>query len=218
MSEHDFEPVRGLPGTLPSGERLLWQGAPDWWPLAQRAFHVRTVSAYFAVLIAWRGAATALDGASALASVQSALLLAPIAAIALGLLCGLAFLTARTTVYTITSKRVVLRFGVALPKAINIPFAIIQTAAVKGFSDKTGDLALTLTAPNKIAYFLLWPHARPWKLTHPQPTMRAVADASTVAKRLSEALKAAHGARGALIAPVPAPTPETTEQAALTPA
>ena len=30
MSEYDHEPVRGLPGVLPSGEALLWQGAPEW--------------------------------------------------------------------------------------------------------------------------------------------------------------------------------------------
>ena len=215
MSEHDFEPVRGLPGDLPPGERLIWQGAPGWWPLAQRAFHVRSVTAYFGVLMTWRGIATALDGATPLASVQSALNVAPIAIVALMLLCGLAILTARTSVYTITTKRVVLRFGVALPKAINIPFTIIENAALKGFSDKTGDLALTLTEPNKIAYFLLWPHARPWKLSRPEPTMRAVPDASAVAARLADALKAAHGERGVVAAPAQAPEPAAVPQAAL---
>ncbi|MGE3929448.1 MAG: photosynthetic complex putative assembly protein PuhB [Hyphomonadaceae bacterium] len=217
MSEHDFEPVRGLPGDLPVGERLIWQGAPAWWPLAQRAFHVRSVSAYFAVLMAWRGGAAALDGASALASLQAALHLAPLAIAALALLCGLAALTARTSVYTITSKRVVLRFGVALPKAINIPFKIIDNAALKGFSDETGDIALTLSEPNKIAYFLLWPHARPWKLARPQPAMRAVPHAAAVAAQLANALNAAHGG-GAVVAPVAAPAPEAAPQAALSPA
>jgi len=27
------EPVRGLPEKLPAGERILWQGMPDWHPL-----------------------------------------------------------------------------------------------------------------------------------------------------------------------------------------
>ncbi|MDZ4691558.1 photosynthetic complex putative assembly protein PuhB [Terricaulis sp.] len=218
MSEHDFEPVRGLPGELPAGERLLWQGAPGWWPLAQRAFHVRSVSAYFGVLMAWRGIATALEGATFVASVQSALHVAPIAIAAVTLLCGLAILTARTSVYTITTKRIVLRFGVALPKAINIPFTIIENAALKGFSDKTGDIALTLTQPNKIAYFLLWPHARPWKLARPEPTMRAVVNASVVAARLADALKAAHGERGAIIAPVQTSEPAAAPEAVLSPA
>lgn len=218
MSEHDFEPVRGLPGDLPAGERLLWQGAPDWWALAQRAFHVRSVSAYFGVLMVWRGAATALDGATFVASVQSALNVAPIAIAALVLLCGLAILAARTSVYTITTKRVVLRFGVALPKAINIPFTIIENAALRGYSDKTGDVALTLTEPNKIAYFLLWPHARPWKMARPQPTMRAVPDGAAVAARLADALKVAHGERGAILTPAQTPNPAEAPQPALSPA
>ncbi len=218
MSEHDFEPVRGLPGELPAGERLLWQGAPDWWPLAQRAFHVRSVSIYFGVLMAWRGGATAMEGATFAASVQSALHVAPIAIAAITLLCGLAMLTARTSVYTITTKRVVMRFGVALPKAINIPFTIIESAAAKSFSDKTGDLALTLTEPNKIAYFLLWPHARPWKLARPEPAFRAVADASKVAALLADALKAAHGERGTIVSGKLAPEQQATPQAALSPA
>lgn len=218
MSEHDFEPIRGLPGDLPAGERLIWQGAPGWWPLAQRAFHVRSVAIYFGALMAWRGMATSLDGATVVASFQSALHVAPIAIAALTLLCGLAVLTARTSVYTITSKRVVLRFGVALPKAINIPFTIVENAALKDFSDKTGDLALTLTEPNKVAYFLLWPHARPWRLARPQPTMRAIGDAKVVAAHLADALKAAHGARGTLVAPAQVPQPASAPQAALSPA
>ena len=47
MSEHDFEPIRGLPGPLPEGETILWQGAPDWRVLAVQAFHVRAVAIYF---------------------------------------------------------------------------------------------------------------------------------------------------------------------------
>lgn len=206
MSEHDFEPVRGLPGDLPRGETLLWQGAPDWWKLAQRAFHLRSVAIYFALLVVWRGAATAVGGASIAQAAQQSLWFAIVAAMVLGLLVALAILTARTSVYTITSKRVVLRFGVALPKAINIPFTIIENAALKGYADGSGDLALRLTAPNKIAYLLLWPHARPWKMAQPEPSMRAVANAAEVARLLGDALKAANGAR--------IPTPATDQPAA----
>ncbi len=204
MSEHDFEPIRGLPGDLPKGERLLWQGAPLWWPLAQRAFHMRSVAIYFGLLMAWRGGAAAVGGASAVEAFQSALHLTPIAVAALAMLGGLALLTARTTVYTITSKRVVLRFGVALPKAINIPFTIVENAALKNYADRSGDVAISLAAPNKVAYLLLWPHARPWKLARPEPTLRAVPNAAIAAAKLAAALKAADAERG----PAPAATHE----------
>jgi hypothetical protein len=215
MSEHDFEPVRGLPGNLPKGETLLWQGAPDWWSLANGAFHLRLVALYFGLLIAWRCVGTALTGAGALESVQSALGILPVALGALTLLAGLALLTARTTVYTITSKRIVLRFGFALPKAINIPFAIIESATLKSYGEDKGDLGFALVQPNKVAYFLLWPHVRPSKLTRPQPSMRAIPNAASVASQLSAALKAAHGERGVAVVLAPAqPGPQGALNAA----
>lgn len=217
MTEHEFEPVRGLPGELPKGETMLWQGAPDWWALAQRAFHMRTVAVYFGLLMAWRGGAAAMDGADTVGALQSALGLLPVAVVSLGLLAGLAWLTARTTVYTITTKRIVLRFGFALPKAINIPFTIVETATLKTNGDGSGDLGLTLTSPNKVAYLLIWPHARPWKVTRPQPSLRAIPNASAVAVQLMHALKAAHGDRGIVHAPVIL-VQETTPQGALSPA
>ena len=57
MSHHDddFEPVPGLPETLPQGEQMLWQGSPQWWSLALRAFRLREVGVYFGFLMAWRG-------------------------------------------------------------------------------------------------------------------------------------------------------------------
>ena len=44
----------GLPERLPEGETLLWQGRPSWRQLALRAFHVREIAIYFALLLAWR--------------------------------------------------------------------------------------------------------------------------------------------------------------------
>ena len=148
MSEHDFEPIRGLPGVLPEGESILWQGAPDWWRLAQQAFHVRVVAAYFAIMLVGRAVGAIADGQAPLAAITAALLVTPIALVALGMLSFLAWLNSRTTVYTITNRRVVMRFGAALPKAINLPFTIIESASLKALPGDAGDLALSLKAPN----------------------------------------------------------------------
>ncbi len=190
MIEHDFEPIRGLPGDLPPGEEILWQGAPDWFTLAQQAFHVRAVAAYFAVMLVWR-VADALRGGQALQpAVESALLVTPIALVALGVLSLLAWLNSRTTVYTITNRRVVLRFGVALTKAINIPFKVIEGGSMKAMGGGRGDVALVLKSPNRIALLQLWPHARPWRIGQPQPTLRAIPDAHRVAGILTSAISA----------------------------
>jgi hypothetical protein len=189
VSEHDFEPIRGLPGDLPEGEHILWQGAPRWITLAQEAFHVRAVAAYFAAMFALR-AVTAMAAGQSLASVgRSILFVSPVAILTVTVLAGLAWLYSRTTVYTLTNKRAVIRFGVALPKAFNIPFGIIESAAVKTVGGGAGDLALTLKAPNKIAFAHLWPNARPWRLASPEPTFRALGDVQPVAAILASAMK-----------------------------
>jgi len=191
MSEHDFEPVRGLPGVLPEGETVLWQGEPRWFDLATQAFHIRAVSAYFAAMLIWRTTeAVVVHGQAASTAIMSALSVTPLAAAAVGLLAGLAWLNSKTTVYTITNKRVVMRFGAAVPKAINIPFGIIETAALKAAPNGAGDLALTLKAPNRLALLHIWPHARPWRMAAPQPTLRALPNASAAAAVLANAMQA----------------------------
>ena len=190
MSEHDFEPIRGLPGDLPEGETILWQGAPNWLTLAEQAFHVRAVAAYFAAMLVWRTAGAVIGGEAPAKAVLAAASVTPIALVAIGILAFMAWLNSRTTVYTITNKRVVLRFGAAIPKAINIPFGIIESAALKPLAKNEGDLALTLKAPNKIAFLHLWPHARPWRVAAPQPTLRALPGARAAANILATAMEA----------------------------
>ena len=202
MSEHDFEPIRGLPGDLPKGEILLWQGSPDWKRLACQAFHVRAVAGYFGLMLAWRTASAIGAGTAPGKALEATLSVAPIAVAAVALLAFFAWLNARTTVYTITSKRVVLRFGVALTKAINVPFSIVESGALKTSADGSGDLALTLKAPNKLAFLHLWPHARPWRTASPQPTLRAIPDAAAAARVLASAMEAEVGVE---LSPIAAP-------------
>jgi hypothetical protein len=199
VSEHDFEAVRGLPGQLPEGEHILWQGAPRWTLLAQRAFHIRAVGAYFAGMLVWRVGDATLSGVAPLKALVSALTVTPIALLALGMLAGFAWLNARTTVYTLTNRRLVLRFGVALPKAINIPFNVIDSAALKDLPDGAGDLALTLKAPNRIGFLHLWPHTRPWKMSTPEPTLRNIPGARAVAGLLANAIQAQKGTDTSLV-------------------
>ncbi|WP_416900198.1 MAG: photosynthetic complex putative assembly protein PuhB [Minwuia sp.] len=189
MREHDDEPVPGLPGRLPEGEHIVWQGRPDWRAMARRTFHVRVVAIYFALLIAWGLASALADGGGVAAGAASLATLLPMTAAGLGLLVLLAWLNARTTVYTITNRRVVMRFGVALQMAVNYPFAKIGGAALREYPDGTGDIVLTTTGNDKLAYLHLWPHARPWRFRKPEPMLRTVPDAAKAAELLSTALQ-----------------------------
>jgi hypothetical protein len=195
MSEHhddfDFEPVRGLPQHLPKGERMLWQGAPRWQDLAVHAFHARKVIWYFAGLTMLAGVLRLAEGESFAAAIKPFQWLMPMGLVAAALLVGLAYLSARTTVYTITSKRLIMRIGMALPVSINLPFSQIDGAAVRLFANGSGDIPLKVTAKERIAYLMLWPHARPFHFAHPQPTLRCVARADDVAGLLAAALAGA---------------------------
>ncbi len=190
-NEYESEPIRGLPERLPPGETILWQGEPRWQSLARRAFHTRSVSIYFAAIIAGRLALGVHSGESPATAAAAALGLVPLALAGVGLLALLAWAMARSTVYTITNKRVVIRFGVALPMTINIPFKIITAAALRTHDDGTGDIPLQLTGTGRIAYLHLWPHARPWRMKTPEPMLRCIPQAVEVAKLLSQALVAA---------------------------
>jgi hypothetical protein len=202
----------GVPVRLPGGERMLWQGRPRWRSLARRAFHVRKVAAYFALLGLWRVADGAWAGEGAGGVASGLAILAAVAACSIGLLGLLAWLFARTTVYTITSRRVVIRFGVALPMSVNIPFAQVGSAGLMAWPDGTGDIPLQLTGQGRIAYLHLWPNVRRWRFTRPEPMLRNVPDAERVAGILARALVAHHGG-GEVVEPararpsgVPAPT------------
>lgn len=201
----------GLPAALPPGERVLWQGRPAWRALARRALHVRKVAAYFGVLLAACAASALWTGASFGAAAAYALKLAPFALGAVGLLALFAWLAGRTTVYTITDRRVVLHIGVALTMDLNLPFRRIGSAALKVHADGTGDIPLALTDGARVAYLHLWPHARPWRLARPEPMLRSVPDAARVAAVLAEALAAAQGETAANTrdgrAPAEAPRP-----------
>ena len=189
MREYASEPVRGLPENLPEGEHILWQGSPKWIALAIRALHVRGIAIYFGLLAAWFAGAAILDGASVWAAAWSAARVVPGAAASLALLATLAFFLARAAVYTITNRRLVMRFGIALPMVLNIPFRQIKSADLKAYGDGTGDIPLKVSGSQRQSMVVPWPHVRPWRTVEPEPMLRCVPDARRVADILAAALR-----------------------------
>lgn len=191
MSEFEFEPIRGLPAALPAGEKLLWQGSPTWKSTAARVLHVRTIGIYFAAVLALRIVGGLYGNQSPQAIGISLLWLGGLGAATIGFLLWVARMIAQGTVYTVTSRRIVMRFGMVVPISINIPFAAIRSAALKTYPDGTGDIPVRLDGNGRIAYPHLWPHARPWSVRHPEPMMRGIPQARSAAEVLALALKEA---------------------------
>jgi hypothetical protein len=209
VREHDIEPIRGLPGDLPPGEAVLWQGAPDAWVFARSALGARWIGGYFALLVGW-----ALVGGTPI----GALLTAGFGVLAMGLVYGFALLVARTTVYTITNRRVVLRIGVALSKCINLPLVKLGGADLRKLGAGYGDIALSIEGQSMLGYAILWPHARPFRLAKPQPMLRALPDAAEAAGILARATAAVvpvqQRSEAALAAQAPRPVLGAREVAA----
>ncbi len=222
MKAIDLEKL--LPADIPPGERILWHGRPRWISLARRGFGVDLVGAYFGALTIVNVVWSAIDAGVWEAAVSAAKTIGA-GALAIGLLGLLAWLSSRTSLYVVTSKRVIMKIGIALPIFFNLPFSSIESAAVRVFSDETGDIPLKPAGGQRIAYLHLWPHARGFRLTHPEPALRSVGRAAEVAEIVSRALIAAcndEAARGAAAPQAASGRPQTSRavypQSAVAPA
>jgi hypothetical protein len=202
--EHELEPQHGLPERLPPGETLLWQGSPHFATLAAGAFHLRALALYFGVLVAWRALDVVADGGGALDVAAGLAWPLALSAVALAGVATLAWLSCRTTVYTITDRRVVMRIGIVLTLTFNLPYVAIASAGLRPRAGGRGDLALSIAGADRIAWLHLWPHVRPWRVARPEPMLRAVDDAARVAALLTEAWRAANA--GAAQAAAASPT------------
>jgi hypothetical protein len=197
VSEYEYEPIRGLPGSLPAGEHILWQGSPDAWTFARSALGTRWIAGYFAALVVW---------AMVRGTLMGVVMTAGLGAVAVALALIFAVLVARTTVYTITNRRVVLRIGVALSKCINLPLSQLASADLRDRGQGFGDISLGLAARSNLGYLMLWPHARPLRFASPQPMLRALPAAAEVAGVLARATAAVQPVQQRVTKPEAQPT------------
>lgn len=185
--EYEFEPQYGLPERLPSDEFIVWQGSPGVGALASSAFHIKKLVVYFAVLIAACAWPALEDGAGAMAVLLSIKWIAPLALIGLCSVWLLAYMTSRTTVYTLTNKRMVMRLGIVFTVSFNLPLKQVAAADVRMLQDGFGDITLSLKGSDRIAWIHLWPSVRPWKIEKPEPTLRAIPNVQEVSGKLRDA-------------------------------
>jgi hypothetical protein len=213
VREHHFEPAKGLPGLLPAGEKVLWQGAPEWRALLSGAFMGRGVALWFIAIMGWRFGGGLAEGDGLATSAMYAAWTLPVMAAAFAVLSVLAWATARATVYTITSRRVVIRLGVAISMSVNLPFRKVTAVSLRSLPGGRGDIPLSLGGSERLSWVMLWPHARPWRLARPEPMLRAVPDAARVAALLADAVAAFQAEHGLDIGTDAAASPARTRPA-----
>ncbi|MEM9461607.1 MAG: photosynthetic complex putative assembly protein PuhB [Myxococcota bacterium] len=185
----ELDAIPGLPAeALPEGERILWQGRPQWRALVRHAFKIRWIAAYLAVFLVARMVSVATGGAGADGALQ-VVVMAVLFAGCLGLCALLAWSQARSAIYTITTHRVVMQVGAACPVTWNLPFRRIEAADLTVRDEGDGDVVLRLVSPDRVAWVHLWPHARPGHRLKACPTLRAIAQPRQVAALLGEAVR-----------------------------
>ncbi len=180
------------------GPDVEWEGRPAWRSAAIRIWKVRLVALYFVLLLAEGARVAVASGHESAAARSGDLALVLTAAATLGTLLLLAWLTMRTTRYSLEEGCVVMRYGIALAARLEIPFAAIEHVGVRIHPDHTGDIALRLKPGQQVAYLKLWPHARPWRWFRPEPMLRCVPAAGAVGAMLSRNISAANLLRASL--------------------
>ncbi|MFD0858457.1 photosynthetic complex putative assembly protein PuhB [Roseovarius aquimarinus] len=181
-----FEPVKGLPEALPEGEHILWQGRPSTWRLAREAWKLNWIAGYFTLLAVWRVgvSSTQLPLGEAM---THAVPFVVIGALCCLILLGLAAISARSTVYTLTNKRVGMRIGAALTMTLNLPYTQIGSASLERKRSGHGTIAFELLGGTRLSYLMTWPHVRPWYMARTQPALRCIPNAAHVAEIFAEA-------------------------------
>jgi hypothetical protein len=186
--EHEIEPVPGLPGHLPEGEEMLWQGRPSARLIARHVLKNRWIAGYFVLLAAWAVIGGLYDGRPVVGIVFSVAVLTALAAVVIGMLELFAWAVEKTTLYTITSRRVVIRFGVAFSMTLNLPFKQINALSLADLGGGSGHVAIELLPGHKLSWLLQWPHARAWRFSNPEPSLICLRDAQKAADILALAL------------------------------
>lgn len=185
---------RAAPPLLP-GEQVLWQGAPVWRSVARRVFRVPVVAGYFVLLtLVDMAIIRAHEGPgwpAAAASVPTVLSGGACVLVLLALSWGVG----RTTSYILTTERVILQFGMALPATLSIPLHRIAASSARLRRDGTGDIALHLKERGGLGFAKLWPHVRPWRFRAPEPMLRDLPHAGALTPLLCRALAACEAAR-----------------------
>ena len=176
MTEYEDEPVEGLPDYLPEGETMVWQGRPTVAAMARRVFFIPHLALYFGLLIAGHTVYRLMEGVSAAQVMGTFVWQAGLAATVLALLAWLARSYAASVMYTLTSERLVIRSGVALPMMVNIPIEQITAADMRVYRDGTGDIVLTPVADRKLHWVLLWPNVSAWYSRPIRPLLRGLTE------------------------------------------
>jgi hypothetical protein len=186
MMEYEGEPIEGLPEVLPEGESLIWQGRPTVGAMLKRVFFVPQLAAYFGLLIGGHTIYRLTESVPVAQVLGTLVWQSGLAATVLLLLIWLARAYAKSILYTLTTSRLVIRSGVALPMMVNIPIEQIISADLRVHRDGTGDIVLSASADRQLYWVLLWPNVSAWYSRPVRPCLRGLSDPDFAASAFAD--------------------------------
>ena len=186
MMEYEGEPIEGLPEVLPEGETLIWQGRPTVGAMLKRVFFVPQLAVYFGLLIGGHTIYRLTESVSMAQVLGTLVWQSGLAATVLLLLVWLARAYAKSILYTLTSARLVIRSGVALPMMVNVPIEQIIAADLRVHRDGTGDILLRASADRQLYWVLLWPNVSAWYSRPVRPCLRGLSQPDLAARAFAD--------------------------------
>ena len=196
VSDFDAEPVPVCRRICRRARRCSGRGRRGR-GLRPRAFHAK-VAIYCGVIVLWSGRSALRDGGSAAGCGTGD---AQAGTAGRGAVAILTVMASRSWTHESTRSPAAgwsSGSGVALPVTINLPFARISIG--RRAKHRRRHRRYSAGADRRqiaIAYLLLWPNARPWRMSEPSPCCAAIRMPCRVADILARALAAAAGSAGA---------------------
>jgi hypothetical protein len=171
--------------SIPLGEKIYWNGKPNWKSFGYHAFGVKYFSIYFFVCALY--SVSQIDSSFSFGAFFIKYAPYLISGILAGMiLLFLAYLSARHTCYVITEKRIVIRTGVALVFLLNMPLKNILSIDMKALTKGQGNVIFKVQSKKRIPYLSCWPSVKSGSFLEPIPAFRSIRDIEKIGKLISE--------------------------------
>mgnify|MGYP001213734411 CR=1 FL=1 len=186
MYKIDKPPPKDVLSIIPEDENVIWHGRPDLRRFSISALGLRYLILYLLVvsLTTFFSNYGNLSLSIFLQMMFPYVICCCLAAIIM-VMIGISQVI--PTVYVITSKRIIIKSGLALIFMLNVPFDKVANIDKKVFNDGCGDISFKLIGNKRIPFFAGWPSVRPWYFNNPEPTFRCISDVDVVSFKLANA-------------------------------
>jgi len=189
MYKIDKTPPKDVLSVIPENEEVIWHGRPNLRRFSLSALGLRYLMLYL-LIISITTFSSNFGNLTLLLFLQMMFPYIISCCLAGIILVMIGISQVIPTVYVITSKRIIIKSGLALIFMLNVPFDKVANIDKKVFNDGCGDISFKLIGNKRIPFFAGWPSVRPWYFNDPEPTFRCIPDVDVVAFKLTSAAQA----------------------------